>query len=84
MIHSSDFAQLSWICVIIGSQGSRLSLSLGIGRCSSRSLSLSHPAFSCLSCCLLFFVHICDLFFISPSLRHPMEPMAKNHSVQAR
>ena len=50
MVHSYDLAQLCWITRIIGSQGTRFSLSRG----RSRDLSLSHHDLPRLPRCLLF------------------------------
>jgi len=80
MLHSYDLAQLCRIALIIGSWGSRLSLSSS----PSCSRTLGHRNVFCLPHCLLFlcfhqFRSASPLFFCS-SLR----PISKHHSVRPR
>jgi len=64
MVHWYDLAQLCWITLMIGSQGSSFSFIFSHG--CSRSLGLSHHNVSRLPHCLLFLHRSYLLFFASP------------------
>ena len=83
MVHSYDLAQLYCKTLINGSQGSRFSHSFSITFGPGCSLSPGRHGIFSIWWCLLIFVHIRHLFFISPSYSHTMGPRANHHSVQA-